>query len=380
MIDTTKLMTERMSLSAIRKYNSENTKYSYRMSILLESLYKASQLLENEELYNYVSNMLNYYIPEDGVISTYNIEEYSMDQVRMGNLIIEFYKATGQKKFKTALDMFYKQLQGQPRTLSGGFWHKKKHENQMWLDGLYMQAPFYVKYTMEFGGLKECLADVAHQFELVYEKTKDEKTGLLHHGWDESCLSPWCDPKTGRSPEVWSRALGWYVIALADLLEIIPKEYKEYRDRLLKLALALAPVVLRYQDAESGMWWQVMDKPAVGANYLETSATSMFIYFFLKMHRLGFLDSSYKACAKKGFEGMCARELTCDQNGELHLHNTCKTACLGLAKDKEPVRSANFVYYTEYEQRVTDNLHGVAMFIWAAIELEFADKLKEERV
>ncbi len=370
MIDTTKSMTERMSLSAIRKYNTENTKYSYRMSILLEALYKASQLLDNKELYNYVDKMLNYYIPEDGVILTYNLEEYSMDQVRMGNLIIEFYKKTGQKKFKTALDLFYKQLQTQPKTPSGGFWHKKKHENQMWLDGLYMQGPFYVKYTKEFGSLSECLADIVPQFELIYEKTKDEKTGLLHHGWDESCKCAWCD-ETGKSPEVWARALGWYVMALADLLEIIPIEYKEERDRLLKLALELAPVVLRYQDAESGMWWQIMDKPKVGANYLETSATSMFIYFFAKMHRLGFLDSAYRLAAEKGFSGMCERDLTCDPDGELHLHDTCKTACLGLPTAKEPVRSANFEYYTEYEPRVTDNLHGVAMFICTAIELEF---------
>ncbi len=379
MIDTRKSMTERMSLSAVKKFNTENTKYSYKSSIVLEALYRAAKVLGSDELFNYVSNMIDYYVPEDGVVRTYKLEDYSMDQVRMGNIIIELYKLTGQKKLKTALDMFYKQLQGQPKTPSGGFWHKKRYPNQMWLDGLYMQGPFYALYTKEFGGLKECLDDITFQFELVYDKTLDPQTGLLRHAWDESCTQPWCDPKTGKSQEVWARALGWYVMALADLLEIVPNQeiYKSYRDRFLKLALQLAPVVLRYQDAESGMWWQVMDKAGVGANYLESSATCMFIYYFAKMNRLGYLDSTYRVAAQKAFDGLCQREVTSSEDGELFLHNTCKSAGLGRASVDGPYRPADFKYYTEGEPRETDNLHGVGPFISAALELEFPAQLNK---
>lgn len=381
MIDTRKSMTERMSLSAIRKFNTENAPYSYKSSILLEALYRAANILGNDDIFNYVNDMINYYVPEDGVVRTYRIEEYSMDQVRMGNIIIEFYKLTGQKKYKTALDMFHKQLQGQPRTKSGGFYHKKRYVNQMWLDGLYMQGPFFATYTKEFGGLKECLDDIIYQFELVYEKTLDKSTGLLRHAWDESHTMPWCDPVTGQSAEVWARALGWYVMAIADLLEIIPDtdQYASYRTRLLTLGNALAPVIVRFQDKESGMWWQVMDKAGQGDNYLETSSTSMFIYFFAKMNRLGFFDASYRECAQRAFDGMCKHSVTCDESGELFLHDTCKSAGLGRASDDGPYRPADFEYYCTGEPRVTDNLHGVSPFISAAIELEFPAQLNKTR-
>ncbi|MBQ7643460.1 MAG: glycoside hydrolase family 88 protein, partial [Spirochaetales bacterium] len=307
MIDERKTMTERMARSAMLKYNTANTKYSYKSAIMLEALYKASCVLDEPEMFNYVREFLDYFVQEDGSVRTYKLEEYSMDQVRMGNIMLTYLAITGQNKYRKAVDMFYRQLQGQPRTPSGGFWHKKRYENQMWLDGLFMQGPFYASYSKAFGNLGKCLEDIVAQFELVYEKTYDPKTGLLRHAWDESCKMPWSDPVTGQSQEVWSRAMGWYVWAIADLLDDIPAtaEYEGYRNRLLALCLKIAPVLVRYQDKESGVWYQVMDKGGQGKNYLETSSTSMFIYFFAKMHRLGFLDDSYLAAAKRAFDGMC---------------------------------------------------------------------------
>lgn len=380
MIDVRKSMTERMALSAIRKYNPENAPYSYKSAILLEALYRAYKVLGDEAIYKFVKDMLDYYVPQDGTVRTFNLEAYSMDQVRMGNIMLSIYDRTGEKKYKTAMDMFMKQLETQPRTKTGGFWHKGGYPNQMWLDGLYMQAPFRVGYCIRFGGLKECLEDTIRQFELVYDKTLDTKTGLLRHAWDESVKMPWCEPD-GRSQEVWARALGWYVMALADLLEMIPDvpENKDYRSRFAALALKLAPVVLKFQDRDSGMWWQVMDKAGVGANYLETSATSMFIYFFAKMNRLGFLDGTYLEAARKAFKGMVERDVTMGDYGQLYLHNTCKSAGLGVAPEGTVYRPADFKYYTEGEDRVTDNLHGVSPFIAASLELEFPAQLNQAR-
>lgn len=381
MIDARKSMTERMSLSALRKYNTENATYSYKSAILLEALYRAYKVLGDESILKFVKDMLDHYVPEDGVVRTYELEAYSMDQVRMGNIMLTMYDLTGEKKYKTAVDMFYQQLQTQPRTPSGGYWHKIGYPNQMWLDGLYMQAPFKVSYCKRFGGLKECLDDEIMQFELVYEKTLDRCTGLLRHAWDESCKMPWCEPDTGRSHEVWARALGWYVMALADLLEIIPEEpeYADHRARLLKIAETLAPVLIRFQDVDTGMWWQVMDKGGVGANYLETSATSMFVYFFAKMNRLGFFDDSYRAAAEKAFSGMIVEDVTFGKDGEVFLHDTCKSAGLGVAPGSTNYRPADYKYYTEGEPRETDNLHGVSPFISAALELEFPAQLNEKR-
>ena len=381
MIDARKTMTERMSLSVMRKFNPQNTRQSYKSAILLEGLYKASSVLGSREILDYVKMMLDSYVREDGSVDHFSPKAYCMDDIRIGYIMLKIYALTGEKKYKTALDSFIKMLKDQPRTPEGGFWHKGGYPNQMWLDGLFMQGPVYAGYCRLFGGLKECLDDIVHQFELIYEKAYDSGTSLLRHAWDSSRKMPWCDPVTGQSKEVWSRAMGWYCMALADLLEDIPatKEFEDYRDRLLVLANRVAPAVLKYQDKESGMWWQVMDKGGVGANYLETSATSMFIYVFAKMNRLGFLDISYREAARRAFDGMVGHSVTVDDQGELYLHDICKSAGLGVAPEGTVYRPADFEYYTTGEERVTDNLHGVSPFISAAVELEFPAQLNTDR-
>ena len=243
MIDARRTMTERMSLSAMKKYNPQNAPQSYKSAILLEALYKASSVLGNGEILNYVKGMLDSYIHEDGSVQNFRIEDYSMDNIRIGYITLKIYALTGEKKYKKALDSFMEMLRSQPRTPEGGFWHKKHYPNQMWLDGLFMQGPVYAGYCKMFGGLKECLDDIIPQFELIYDKTYDPKTSLLRHAWDSSRKMPWCDPVSGQSQEVWSRAMGWYCMALADLLEDIPAtpEYESYRAKLLSLAKKVHP-------------------------------------------------------------------------------------------------------------------------------------------
>lgn len=370
-----------MALSAMKKYNQENTRQSYKSAIMLEALYKASKVLGSETMFSYVKEMLESYVSYDGNVQNFTVEEHSMDNIRIGYIMLQFYAATGDERYKRGLDSFMEMLRTQPRTPEGGFWHKKRYTNQMWLDGLFMQGPIYAGYCKMFGGLKECLDDIIPQFELIYSKTYDPATGLLRHAWDSSHKMPWCDPENGQSKEVWARALGWYCWAIADLLEDIPAtdEYEPYRSRLLALGHKLAPVLLRYQDQDSGMWWQVMDKGGQGKNYLETSSTSMFIYFFAKMNRLGYLDDSYREAARRAFDGMCDRFVTVDDYGEVYLHNVCKSAGLGRAEDTNPYRPGDFRYYTETEPHLTDNLHGVSPFIHAAIELEFPAQLNSAR-
>lgn len=381
MIDSRKTMTERMTLSVMKKFNPENTKYSYKSAILLEAIYKASKALNNKAMHDYVENMLHHYVHEDGTVEVFKMEDYSMDNIRMGYIMLKFYAETGDERYKPGLDQFIEMLKHQPRTPEGGFWHKKRYSNQMWLDGLFMQGPVYALYCKTFGGLKECLDDITMQFELIYDKTYDPKTGLLRHAWDSSHKMPWCNPENGQSQEVWARAMGWYAMALADLLEDIPKqpEYESYRSRFLALAKKIAPAILKYQDPESGIWYQVVDKGGQGQNYLESSGTSMFIYFFAKMHRMGFFGEEYLEAAKKGFEGLVRLKVTVGEDGELFLHDTCQSAGLGRAVDTNPYRPADFEYYTTGEPRETDNLHGVSPFISAAVELEFPAQMCVER-
>ena len=183
-----------MSLSAMRKFNHDNAPYSYKSAILLEGLYKASRVLKNDDIFNYVKDLLEQFVHEDGTVEKYRLEDYTMDDIRMGNIMLEFYTLTGDQRYRKGLDSFREMLRTQPRTPEGGFWHKKIYPNQMWLDGLYMQGPFYAGYCRLFGGLKDCLEDIVPQFELIYEKTYDPATGLLRHAWDSSHKMPWCEP------------------------------------------------------------------------------------------------------------------------------------------------------------------------------------------
>ncbi|MCF0261602.1 MAG: glycoside hydrolase family 88 protein, partial [Sphaerochaetaceae bacterium] len=382
MIDTRKTMTERMALSALKKYNTNNTPYSYKSAIMLEGMFRASQILGNDEMLKFVETFMDYYVAEDGTVQRFKKEDYCMDHIRMGNNFLTLYELTGKEKYKKAVDKFRDMLESQPRTKSGGFWHKGGYPYQMWLDGLYMQGPFYASYAKMFGGLKECLDDVVPQFELIYEKTLDEKTGLLRHAWDESIAMPWCEKETGRSQEVWGRALGWYMMALADMLEIIPDEdeYLSYKKRILKLAETLAPVLKKFQNKETGMWWQVMDKPNQGKNYTESSASAMFVYFFAKMNRLGYFDSSAREFAQKAFDGLVKTKVTVGEDGEIFLHDICKSAGLGKAPEGKVYRPADFKYYTEGEERVTDDTHGVSPFLFAALELDYPAQLNKKKV
>ena len=381
MIDKRRTMTERMSLSAMKKFNTENAPYSYKSAILLEALFKASKVLGNDSMRSYVQHMLESYVHEDGSVEKFDPEKYSMDDIRMGYVMLRFYAESGDERYRKGVYQFIEMLKTQPRTPEGGFWHKGRYPNQMWLDGLFMQGPVYALYCRMFGGLKECLEDITAQFELVYEKTYDPETGLLRHAWDSSHKMPWCNPVNGQSKEVWGRALGWYCMALADLLEDIPSGsgYDSYRSRFLALAYKLAPVLLRYQDSENGMWWQVVDKAHQGENYPESSATAMFIYFFAKMNRLGFFDKIYRDAAQRAFDGLVADLTTTSGDGEVFLHDTCRSAGLGRAGENNPYRPADFEYYTTGEPRDTDNLHGVSPFISAALELEFPAQLNNSR-
>ena len=381
MIDTRRTMTERMALSAMRKYNTENAPYSYKSAILLEALLKASRALGNDSMRAFVRDMLESFVDEDGHVVRFRLEEYSMDNIRMGYVMLMFYEETGDPRYRKAVDQFVEMLKTQPRTPEGGYWHKGRYPNQMWLDGLFMQGPVHALYCRMFGGLKECLEDLAAQFELIYDKTYDPQTGLLRHAWDSSKSMPWCNPQNGQSQEVWGRAMGWYCMALADLLEDIPagEGYDTYRERFLALAMKVAPVVLRYQDPGNGIWWQVMDKAHQGENYPESSASAMFIYFFAKMNRLGFLGKEYRDAAQKAFDGLIALLTTTGSDGEVFLHDTCRSAGLGKAGENSPYRPADFEYYTTGEPRDTDNLHGVSPFISAALEMEFPAQMNKAR-
>ena len=245
---------------------------------------------------------MDQFIQADGNIRTYDLFEYNIDHVTPGQVVMALYNETKEEKYRKAAELLHEQLVWQPRTKEGGFWHKLRYPYQMWLDGLYMGGPFSAEFAAVFNETKE-FDDVVDQFVWMENHVRDSKTGLLYHAWDESKQQKWADPVTGRAPGFWGRGMGWYGMALVDVLDYLPRDYPR-RKELISILQRLAVAVRNYQDPSSGVWYQVLDKGTQPGNYLEASASSMFVYAFAKGTRLGYLDKSYFAAAKKGFEGM----------------------------------------------------------------------------
>lgn len=314
--------------------------------------------------FQYITTWVDSLIDENGRIRHYEITDFNIDSVNAGKLLFALYEETGDERYRTAMDALRRQLEWQPRTRSGGFWHKRIYPWQMWLDGLYMGAAYWSQYAATFGEGDQSFDDIAAQFALIESKTRDPKTGLLYHGWDESRLLAWADPETGQSPNFWSRSMGWYAMALVDSIEYFPADHPG-RQTLTEILGRLVDALIPFQH-ESGVWYQVTDQGDRDGNYLEASGTAMFVYAIAKGIRLGVLDEAYLVYAEKGHDGL-VRELI-KVNGdddEVQLTNICGSAGLG----GDPFRDGSFEYYVNEPKRDNDP-HGVGPFILASLELD----------
>jgi unsaturated rhamnogalacturonyl hydrolase len=230
--------------------------------------------------FSFIQQSIDRFVNDDGTIKNYRIDEYNIDNINEGKLLLTLYRVTEKEKYKKAADLLREQLKGHPRTNEGGFWHKKIYPYQMWLDGLYMGEPFYAEYAALFHETS-AFDDIANQFVWMENHARDPKTGLLYHGWDESKQQRWANPQTGLSPNFWARAMGWYAMALVDTLDYFPPDHPR-RAALIAILNRLAKAVQNYQEAKSGLWYQVVDKPNEKGNYLEASAACMFVYALAK--------------------------------------------------------------------------------------------------
>jgi unsaturated rhamnogalacturonyl hydrolase len=303
------------------------------------------------------------YVDTSGGIETYSLEEYNIDQINPGKLLFPLYQATGQERYRKAIWLLREQLRKQPRTREGGFWHKQIYPFQMWLDGIYMGSPFYAEFAATFDE-PVAFDDVAFQIIAIEKHTRDPRTGLLYHAWDESRQQRWADPVTGCSPNFWSRAVGWYLMAVVDVLDHFPKEHAARGEFLAILGRTLTAMA-RVQDETTGLWWQVLDQADRPGNYLEASGTCMVVYAIAKGVRNGHLDESWLPLAARGFEGLLKHLVTVNDDGRVDLHGICSSAGLG----GNPYRDGSFEYYVS-EPIATNDLHGVGAFMLAAIEME----------
>ena len=337
----------------------EKPQWDYVHGLNLLAITEVYQEIKDPRLLSYVKGYYDMLVQQDGSIKTYDINKFNIDMVNPGKVLFFLYEETGNPKYKKAADLLRTQLTTHPRTEQGGFWHKKRYPDKMWLDGLYMGAPFYAEYIVKYGDMKE-LDDVFLQFELIEEHLYDEKTGLPLHGWDASKKQKWADKETGLSQHHWSRSLGWYAMAMVDVLEVVPAEHP--KTPWLKARFkAFIDATLTYQH-NSGTWYQVTDLGNREGNYLEASGTAMLTYAMAKGASLKFLPEEYKAHAEKGFAGLLDQMISVNPDTNvISLEQVCAVAGLG----GNPYRDGSFDYYMSEPIRAND-AKGVGPFILAA--------------
>ena len=341
--------------------------WNYIDGCMIKAVIELYHITGNKKYLEFADSLINYFVNEDGSIQSYDPKEYNLDNVNAGKTLFDLYKLTGREKYRKAIDTVYSQLKGQPRTSTGNFWHKMIYPNQIWMDGLYMAQPFYMQYEVEYNNKANC-RDSYEQFLHVYDLMRDTRNGLYYHAYDDSREAFWCDPVTGLSDNFWLRALGWYAMALVDTMEVMPEEMAEEKARLGAVYKELIDAMLPYQDQESGMWYQVVNRGRIQPNYLETSGSAIFAYAIMKSVRLGYLDERYFAFGRKAFDGICEKYLS-EENGELQLGGICLVAGLG---NKE-MREGTFDYYMR-EPVVKNEAKGVAPLILAYIEIMMREK------
>lgn len=347
-------------------------RWSYDQGVVLKGIEGLWYKTGNVKYFNYLQKSMDLFVNDDGTIRTYSQQDYNIDNVLCGNILLTLFNVTGKEKYYKAVRMLREQLKEQPRTKEGGFWHKKIYPNQMWLDGLYMGEPFYAGYAATFHE-PDAFDDIAHQFIWMENHARDAKTGLLYHGWDESRQQKWADPKTGVSPSFWARAMGWYGMALVDVLEQFPSGNNK-KDSLQLILKRYADAIQKVQEAGSGLWYDILDKPTASGNYLEASASCMFVYTIAKAVRLGLLPASWLSIAKKGYAGILKKFIETDANGRIGLKGTVSVSGLG----GNPYRDGSYVYYIS-ENVVVNDAKGVGAFIQAANEMELLPRLREGR-
>jgi unsaturated rhamnogalacturonyl hydrolase len=233
----------------------------------------------------------------------------------------------------------------------------------MWLDGLYMGAPFYAQYSQMFNQ-PEFFDDVVKQFVIIDSHTRDPKSGLRYHGWDESNNMEWADPQSGCSPNFWGRAMGWYAMALVDVLDFLPVDYAK-RGQVVFILKGLCKAIAAYQDPESGLWYQVLDQGGREGNYLEASASCMFVYSLVKAIQMGYIDPDYQKVVQKGYDGIIKKLVRVDPDGLVNLTQICSVAGLG----GDPYRDGSYDYYLS-EPVVENDLKGIGPFILASLQIE----------
>ena len=335
--------------------------WNYVDGCMMNALLSMARITGESRYFHFVDSFIDSFVLEDGSIRGYKLDAHTLDDINEGRVLFELYEKTGKEKYKKAADFLMRRLEEQPRTWEGSFWHKQIYPNQVWLDGVYMTQPFAALYEKYFGS--KDYSDIVRQIETVRARMRDEKTGLYFHGYDAGKTAFWCDKETGLSQCFWLRAIGWFSVALADLVEILPDGSD--RDKIAAVFARLMADMAPFAAPDTGMYYQVVDQAGREDNYQESSGSSMIAYAMLKGARLGVLEDKFAALGKKTFDGLVN---TCLEfaDGQLCLSNICLVAGLGPETNRR--RDGTYAYYMS-EPVVKNDAKGVAPFLMCYTEI-----------
>ena len=328
---------------------STQPKWNYCQGLVLQSILQVWKKTGNSKYFAYAQSYADTMLLDNGEkIQTYKSQEYNLDHINPGKILFTLYDQTKDEKYKNAIELLREQLKSQPRTDAGGFWHKKIYPHQMWLDGIYMASPFLAEYAARFNE-PALFDDVALQITTIAAKTLDPKTGLYYHGWDESKQERWSNPQTGQSPNFWSRSMGWYVMAIVDVLDFFPENHPK-RSEIIRILQQLIQSLEKVQDPATGMWYQVTDKIGEKGNYLESTGSIMFIYAMIKGAQKGYLSKDYEQKAQNLYTNFLRTFVKEEPDGTLSITNCCSVSGLG----GKVYRDGSYQYYISEPVRDND--------------------------
>jgi unsaturated rhamnogalacturonyl hydrolase len=332
--------------------------FHYHQGVFLYGMYRVWEATGKEEYFNYIQAYFDHLIDEEGNVV---FERDQLDSTMAGILLFPLYEKTKNPKYMIAAKRLRSALDTINRTSENGFWHKEKYPYQMWLDGLFMGGPFMLMYSKHFQE-EELVQHVLLQEKLMRKHMTDPKTGLLFHAWDEKRVQPWADPETGCSPDFWGRSVGWYGAALIDLLEILGEKKRGQEDWIGSLQNFI-PAIVKFQDEQSGLWYNVVDKGDRPDNWLESSCSALFLYFIAKAVKHGIVDDSYREVCDKAYAGLLKHMVETDDSSF-----TLKGIVIGTS-------AGTYDYYVSRPTSEND-LHGMGAFILGSMALY--DLIKEK--
>lgn len=348
------------------EYRQRPAKFEYDVvGMQINALQKLDELSPDPRYRKALETVTGSYIADDGTILTYKPDLFSIDLTKPGEMVILLEQRTKEAKYRKAADVLRENLRKHPRTSEGGFWHRIIYPNQLWLDGVYMGMPFLAQYaaTYETGAAQhKSFEEAVHEFVIARAHQRNPQTGLYYHAWDESRKADWANKETGLASQYWSRGMGWYAMALVDVLDYLPASEPEMRKTLIDIVQELAPDILRYQDSATGTWWQITDKPGALGNYRESTASAMFTYFLAKAVNKGYLPNTYRAAALKSYQGLVNEFITVHPDGKISMNNQCLVAGLGFGRD------GSYDYYLT-EPIVSNDAKGNVPFILSGLEI-----------